>query len=120
MIATRMTSLNTGRPVRIDVPKFPRIILASHDRYWEYQEADSAGWLPAADAVCSLSKLLKGSPGDKYRTRKTTKLTPKSNSTAIASSLEIITVMGRMEASFIAERVLKKAGYPGRYPAING
>jgi hypothetical protein len=66
-----------------------------------------------------LSKLLKGSPGDKNRTRKTTKLTPKSNRTAIASSLEINTVMGLMEASFMAERALKKAGYLTRYPAIN-
>ena len=114
-----MTSFNTGRPVRIDVPKFPRVILASHNRYWEYQGADSPGWLPAADVICSLSKLLKGSPGDKNRTRKTTKLTPKSNRTAIASSLEINTVMGLMEASFMAERALKKAGYLTRYPAIN-
>jgi hypothetical protein len=28
--------------------------------------------------------------------------------------------MGLMEASFMAQRALKKAGYPKRYPAIGG
>jgi hypothetical protein len=124
LIATLITSLKTGSPVRMDVPKFPLMIFPSHDRYWKYQAADPPESLRAAvpmaaDAVCPLSKLLNGSPGAKNRTMKTTKLTPKSNKAAMASSLEIITVMGLIEASFMVNMAWKKAGYLKRYPAMH-
>ena len=50
---------------------------------------------------------------------KTTKLTPRSNRAVIASSLEINTVMGLMEANFIGKIAWEKAGYLKRYPAQN-
>ena len=51
LIPTRMISVKTGRPVRVDVPRFPLIRLPSHAKYWAYQGADPPRLFPEADAA---------------------------------------------------------------------
>src|SRR3990172_1895947 len=96
---TRSSSPETGRPVRTDVPKFPWSILKSHERYWEYHAlgTPSASRTPAraeSEDIWPSSRMLNGSPGDRNRMMKTTKLTPRSRNAVITSSLDTTRAMG--------------------------
>src|SRR3990172_2962550 len=82
---TRKISSRTGRPVRMEAPKFPRSIPASHKRYWAYHAfgtpSASRTSCPGTPAdICPSSRRLNGSPGDRYRMPKTTTLTPRRRS----------------------------------------
>src|SRR5574341_1478118 len=116
LMPTRSTSESTGMPVRMEVPKFPRSMPASQDRYCRYQDFDAPRdsrrlVRASAEDIWPSSSTLNGSPGDENRMMKTTKLTPRSRSPVIISSLDSTRAMGRMAESFMAP-------YPRSYSAL--
>src|SRR4030043_1570588 len=108
---TVSTSGGTGRAVRIEVPKLPVSIPASQDRYCIVQDrgmpmASRTPALTSAVDSCPSRRTLRGSPGDAKRMVKTTKLTPRSRSIVMVSSLDSTRAMGRIAEDFMVDDYL--------------
>ena len=102
LMPTRMTSLSTGKPVRMELPRLPLNKFFNQIKYCEYQVAGTPASKPGSAAVSiRLTSVAKGFPGDRYKMTKTTKLTPSSRRAAMPSSRVTRTVMGRTAESFI-------------------